>query len=588
MENEVSPKSLSIRGTWNQQITGSVPDFDKIKFTVKMEDGESIKYDSWESFKSSGGCYSINGSNAWSIYEGKQTIEFYLRDYPSVKTSKEVSVCKKPTALLEVMQKSFIYAGDTIDPSLFTLRIAYSDGTYQKGVFSDVVIDPVSVPETTLRSIPGTFTYTLNGFSVSKVQNINVIPKRFTISIFSSEGAEAYVKNGASFERSTGYNYTEDNTFRIYLKTYSNSDAYRFLGWSCSCPKVEFDATQEVVYAIIPEDTGEDITFDARWDRYFDKNENKYTIENGALKSVKKVSSELIIPKEVYIIKEGFFKDSDATSIVLPEGITEIKKNTFKGSSIESIEISSSVTVIRESAFENCKNLKSVKFNQEETLRIEPKAFKGCTSLESVDFLALGRNFKDCFFGNDDRNVWTGCPIRTVKLDKSCFTPVKAISSVKASELSGDSGNGFRMAAKSSVRQQRILKVKYPSEIEKEIPLKDKATWNETFKIWSMENLGKENGSTCKLEADEDVMIYLETLGLGHPQFNYAVVSLPPCKYQFRTEDGGYVNDLLYPQIKFETLSDRVFDDLVRGSIEGTVSREGGSLLDRMLPLYRS
>ena len=63
---------------------------------------------------------------------------------------------------------------------------------------------------------------------------------------------------------------------------------------------------------------------------------------------------------------------------IIPDGTTEIEKSAFKGcTSLQSIEIPDSVTEIGDEAFGDCPNLQSIEIPDSVT-RINYSAFYGC------------------------------------------------------------------------------------------------------------------------------------------------------------------------------------------------------------------
>lgn len=69
---------------------------------------------------------------------------------------------------------------------------------------------------------------------------------------------------------------------------------------------------------------------------------------------------------------------------IIPDGTTEIEKSAFKGcTSLQSIEIPDSVTEIGDEAFGDCPNLQSIEIPDSVT-RINHSAFSGCSGLQSI------------------------------------------------------------------------------------------------------------------------------------------------------------------------------------------------------------
>lgn len=82
-----------------------------------------------------------------------------------------------------------------------------------------------------------------------------------------------------------------------------------------------------------------------------------------------------------------YFLDEDEDSIKIPNNVKKIGSNFLCSYSdcVKEIFIPSSVTEIESSSFYNCKNLKCVKFEDNDSVKaIGIGAFKGCTSLSSI------------------------------------------------------------------------------------------------------------------------------------------------------------------------------------------------------------
>lgn len=101
-------------------------------------------------------------------------------------------------------------------------------------------------------------------------------------------------------------------------------------------------------------------------------------------------------------IGEGaFFGCSALTEITLPDSVTEIDAKAFRDcTSLESVSFSENLTSIGDGAFFGCSSLKSAEIPESVT-EIGSSAFEGCTSLESVNIpdgiSEIKENtFKDC------------------------------------------------------------------------------------------------------------------------------------------------------------------------------------------------
>ena len=85
---------------------------------------------------------------------------------------------------------------------------------------------------------------------------------------------------------------------------------------------------------------------------------------------------------EIVVGKLKSYKGSRA-NIIIPDTVKEIESCAFKGLDIESVKIGKTVKMIHWNAFTDCKNLKTITF--EEGVRfIGSSAFAGCISLQEV------------------------------------------------------------------------------------------------------------------------------------------------------------------------------------------------------------
>ncbi|MDE7086592.1 MAG: leucine-rich repeat protein, partial [Clostridia bacterium] len=133
---------------------------------------------------------------------------------------------------------------------------------------------------------------------------------------------------------------------------------------------------------------------------------NPYTVSNGVLTRYRGWGGTWDADRQMHVLK-----------IPNNKSITTIGEEAFKDNeNVNVVIIPKGVTTIRSRAFENCVNLKKICFIDEEEKDIEDEeliadsslnliereAFKGCTSLETVDLT-------NCKVITVDRNVFTDC-----------------------------------------------------------------------------------------------------------------------------------------------------------------------------------
>lgn len=79
----------------------------------------------------------------------------------------------------------------------------------------------------------------------------------------------------------------------------------------------------------------------------------------------RKIKRDLVIPKQIKIIEEGAFMETNIKNLVIPESVKIINKGAFVDSNLESIYIDKNVEIIGDNPFWGNKNLKSIKIHQD-------------------------------------------------------------------------------------------------------------------------------------------------------------------------------------------------------------------------------
>ncbi|MDE6539790.1 MAG: leucine-rich repeat domain-containing protein, partial [Ruminococcus sp.] len=127
----------------------------------------------------------------------------------------------------------------------------------------------------------------------------------------------------------------------------------------------------------------------------FDVNEPDFVIKDGKLKVYRGISRDVVIPNIVEeICESAFLRSTYLKSVIIPNSVQKMKY-AFKGcTSLQSVDIQYGVTNIN-NAFEDCTSLKSVTIPN--SVKKMEYAFKGCTSLQSVDIQYGVTNISNAF-----------------------------------------------------------------------------------------------------------------------------------------------------------------------------------------------
>lgn len=148
---------------------------------------------------------------------------------------------------------------------------------------------------------------------------------------------------------------------------------------------------------------------------------------------------------------DGAFRGtSGARSVVLSEN-TKLSKYIFAESGLESVIIYNKDTIVPEYAFLNCKNLRSVTFN-EKLVGIGAAAFKGCENLDSVDFKKNVETISDYAFSGTALTTLT-LPSGEVVIENNAFdgaTKLQTIVIKKDTEIKGLKSSTFANTSVSS------------------------------------------------------------------------------------------------------------------------------------------
>lgn len=176
-------------------------------------------------------------------------------------------------------------------------------------------------------------------------------------------------------------------------------------------------------------------------------------IGNGAFgfcESITKIS----VPKTVTRIGEGAFSsDYKLVSINIPNGVKEISDYTFSFTALTNVVIPSSATSIGKYAFSGCKALKSIKIPSSVT-HIDDRAFRNCTSLETVDIAFVGLDWIGTYaFQNCTGLKHFLVPLSVMYLDSQAFGGCDNLEEIEMSETLYNEckGLGYPFVAKAKV-----------------------------------------------------------------------------------------------------------------------------------------
>ena len=583
---EVTKKSLSMRGTWVRQTTGEKPDFTNLKFYVKLSDGSSIKYADWESFEADGGAYTVFNSSKWSSIPGMQDITFYLRDLPDIKCTKSVKVSRTPSDIEVLSYNRTFYSNTPLLSRDFNCRIRFTDKSSKIPDSNEISVSPDFIPVNAFGKFKCYLTYTEEDLPLTVEHIINVEENTYQIKAVDSEfGLSRFVIGGKEFPK-ISYKTSLEDPIEIRMRAVPLTKDHKFKHWNVGPGLVDVSSPFDMeTSAFIPVNMGMNTWVRAIWDTSItDEFGNTYVLEDDRLVSVELVSDEVVIPKAIKIIPSDVFQGSTIKNITFPKRLSVIEDNAFKGCvNLTHLELPQNLDTIGISAFEGCTSLKSVKFNQTSPIKIMNGAFKGCTSLTELDFLSMKDNFKSCVIGDETRDVWEGCKLRTIKITKGNFES-------DLGEFSTDSPFTIRapymtrvsMESKAATVRFRVIGTTadgLPDTISKDYTRNN--AWVKTFDKTHREdsNTVYSYGHTTKYDMRESCGCYVYNddtchyegyvYGLGHNTFDYNFYVCVAAKYRFTTigsdvpfhegEIGegftnwhmmDYVNDVLYPNLK--------------------------------------
>ena len=622
-EIEVTPVSISVRGKWSKQISGEVPDFTNLKFSVKYSDKSTLKYEDWDSFNKEGGRYSVPYGTKWAPLEDTQIIVFFIEGFYSVQKSVSLPVVRKVKEISLVSQDRRLDAGKSINLGYLNLRVRYTDNSYKEGKevnHSLITVNPQIIPIDSSDSYPCEIIYTENDFEVSSVINILVEPKVYTATIISdgNKGSAYFIRNGKKVMKfSFG---PKDIPFEVELLAEPINDSHRISYWRSSIFCEISGLCENHAFLKIPKElTSDDINVSVIWDKKrYDKYGNIFLIEDKELKEITLNYSDVEIPDDVISIKRDVFKELEISSIKFNNHLRFIEDSAFERCSITNIEFPASLESIGECSFEGCTNLKSIVFKSTNPIVIGRAAFRGCGSLSTLDFLSMGRRFKECVFGDGvNKDVWEGCSLRRVLLTKENFSSVIR-EKYSDKNITSRSAGGFKVRFRSPedkfyIRVIGTTERGYSDEISADLDRgysyeSDKTLKEISFKSYShIDDVDFRESCGIYLTSQGAHEMWVESLGLGYPDFNYDPMITFYSNYRFTTNGGddviheddsiligngfdnwnmmSYVNDVLYPNIKLgeDSLSDKDFDEST-GSHE--LDKTSGTLIDLMIPIY--
>ena len=118
-----------------------------------------------------------------------------------------------------------------------------------------------------------------------------------------------------------------------------------------------------------------------------------------------------------------FYGCTGITSVSFHNNLNTIGSIAFYNTRINhTITFGSNVRTLGDGAFKSNVSLPGIKFNTGSTITLGTEAFYGCSSLTTVDFIAMGSNFNRCSFSTAGNGVWGGCKLRYIKVTQNCFS----------------------------------------------------------------------------------------------------------------------------------------------------------------------
>ena len=118
-----------------------------------------------------------------------------------------------------------------------------------------------------------------------------------------------------------------------------------------------------------------------------------------------------------------FYGCTGITSVSFHNNLNTIGSIAFYNTRINhTITFGSNVRTLGDGAFKSNVSLPGIKFNTGSTITLGTEAFYGCSSLTTVDFIAMGSNFNRCSFSTAGNGVWGGCKLRHIKVTQDCFS----------------------------------------------------------------------------------------------------------------------------------------------------------------------
>ena len=103
---------------------------------------------------------------------------------------------------------------------------------------------------------------------------------------------------------------------------------------------------------------------------------------------------ELSLPKTVYTIANGAFKNAGLETVKIGDGVAKIYTEAFAGNtSLKTLNLGKNVETISADAFSGCSSLAAVELPAS-LKNLEPKAFSGCMSLTTITVNKDNKNYK--------------------------------------------------------------------------------------------------------------------------------------------------------------------------------------------------
>ncbi|MBQ8110509.1 MAG: leucine-rich repeat protein [Clostridia bacterium] len=133
-----------------------------------------------------------------------------------------------------------------------------------------------------------------------------------------------------------------------------------------------------------------------------------FKISGGVLYDYTGNGGDVVIPKGVFFIIDGFSYRNDITGVVIPDTVQGILNYAFSDcNGLKEVTIPNSVTWLGEDVFADCLNLKQVTLQDGFAVALENCLFENCDSLENIYIPASVTSIEEHVFPHWENGVYT-------------------------------------------------------------------------------------------------------------------------------------------------------------------------------------